>query len=348
MAIEPNYFQNIEWIKLTGMFRFEDSSAFYFLALIPAVILLFVWTSRKGKQNLRAFGEVRLMDRLVHGKIPALLKIILFSATLLFLIFAALNPQWGLKKEKVKVEKSDIFFALDISTSMNAQDISPSRLEKSKRFIEQLINERKGDQLGLILFAGGAYLQMPLTSDYAAAQLFVRSASSEMAGTQGTVIGESIDLAMRSIKEKNQRALIILSDGEDHDEDAVNMAEKAAESDWNVFTVGVGSTEGSFVPVMNDGREEYKMDDEGNPVKSVLNQNLLKEIAENGKGSFYLLGNDNAGIISDLNTQLDKMQKRAVEVKSFTEYRSFYQYFLCIATIILLVEYFLVTKLKKV
>jgi Ca-activated chloride channel homolog len=330
------------------MFRIEDTSAFYLLALIPGVVLLFLWMNRKRKRDIRAFGEVKLVGRLLRGKIPSFLRMVLFTIGVLFLILAALNPQWGLKKEKVKVEKSDIFFALDISASMNAQDISPSRLEKSKRFIEQLINERKGDQLGLILFAGGAYLQMPLTSDYAAAQLFVRSASSEMAGTQGTAIGESIDLAMRSIKEKNQRALIILSDGEDHDEDAVNMAGKAADNGWNVFTIGVGSTEGSFVPVMNDGREEYKMDEEGNPVKSVLNQNLLKEIAESGQGSFYLLGNDNANIISDLNTQLDKMQKRAVEVKSFTEYRSFYQYFLGIAIIVLLVEFFLVTKLKKV
>jgi Ca-activated chloride channel family protein len=330
------------------MFRFEDTSAFYLLALIPGVVLLFLWMNRKRKHDIRAFGEVNLVGRLLRGKIPSFLKIVLFSIAVLFLILSALNPQWGLKKEKVKVEKSDIFFALDISASMNAQDISPSRLEKSKRFIEQLINERKGDQLGLILFAGGAYLQMPLTADYAAAQLFVRSASSEMAGTQGTAIGESIDLAMRSIKEKNQRALIILSDGEDHDEEAVNMAGKAAENGWNVFTVGVGSAEGSFVPVMNDGREEYKMDEEGNPVKSVLNQNLLKEIAENGKGSYYLLGNENTDIITDLNTQLDKMQKRAVEVKSFTEYRSFYQYFLGIAIIVLLIEFFLVTKLKKV
>ena len=330
------------------MFRFEDTSAFYLLALIPGVVLLFLWMNRKRKHDIRAFGEVNLVGRLLRGKIPSFLKIVLFSIAVLFLILSALNPQWGLKKEKVKVEKSDIFFALDISASMNAQDISPSRLEKSKRFIEQLINERKGDQLGLILFAGGAYLQMPLTADYAAAQLFVRSASSEMAGTQGTAIGESIDLAMRSIKEKNQRALIILSDGEDHDEEAVNMAGKAAENGWNVFTIGVGSAEGSFVPVMNDGREEYKMDEEGNPVKSVLNQNLLKEIAENGKGSYYLLGNENTDIITDLNTQLDKMQKRAVEVKSFTEYRSFYQYFLGIGIIILLIDFFLVTKLKKV
>jgi Ca-activated chloride channel homolog len=330
------------------MFRFEDSSAFYFLALIPVMGLLFLWTKKRLQSRISSFGQTKLVSRLTKGVTSTTIKLVLFLIAVLFLILAAVNPQWGLKKEKVKVEKSDIFFALDISASMNAQDISPSRLEKSKKFIEQLIQERKGDQLGLIFFAGGAYLQMPLTSDYAAAQLFVRSANSDMAGTQGTAIGESIDLAMRSIKEKNQRALIILSDGEDHDEDAVNMAEKAAENGWNVFTIGVGSVEGGFVPVINDGREEYKMDEEGNPVKSVLNQSLLKEIAENGKGTYYLLGNENTDIITDLNTQLDKMQKRAVEVKSFTEYRSFYQYFLGIAIIFLLVDFFMVSKLKKV
>jgi len=329
------------------MFRFEDTSAFYLLALIPVMVLIVIWMNRRLKIRILKFGKIDLVEKLKNGSVKTKLKVIFYLTAILFLVMSAVNPQWGIKKEKVKVEKSDVFFALDISASMNAEDVSPSRLEKSKKMIEQLISERKGDQLGLIFFAGGAYLQMPLTSDYAAAQLFVRSANTDMAGTQGTAIGEAIDLAMRSCKEKNQRALVILSDGEDHDENAVDMAEKAAESGWSVFTIGVGSEEGSFIPVYNEDREEYKMDEEGNPVKSVLNQNLLKEIAEKGKGSYYFLGNENKELISEINVQLERMQKRAVEISSFTEYRSYYPYFLLMAIVLLTVEFFILPKMKR-
>lgn len=325
------------------MFRFENADYFYLFGILPVVVAIWYYSKYQLQQRINAFGNDQLINRLRKGKVKNISGLLLLLLTLSLLILASVNPQYGLKKEKMKVEKSDIFIALDISASMNATDISPSRLEKSKRFVQQLIEARKGDQLGLIYFAGGAYLQMPLTTDYAAAELFARSATTDMAGTQGTAVGEAIDLAMRSIKEKNQRALIIISDGEDHDSDAVKMALKAADNGWNIFTVGAGTVEGGFVPVLNEGREEYKMDEEGNPIKSALNQDLLKDIAENGKGTFYLLENDAETIISDINTQLDKMQKRAVEIKSFTEYRSFYQYFLCGAVILVLINFFTIS-----
>ncbi len=330
------------------MLRFEDTDYFYLLILLPAVCIIWYYSRLKLKRRINIFGKEILIKKLIRGRLTSNASFVILLLSLVLLIIAAINPQYGLKKERTIVEKSDIFIALDISASMNATDISPSRLEKSKRFIEQLIEARKGDQLGLIFFAGGAYLQMPLTTDYAAAELFARSATTDMAGTQGTVIGEAIDLAMRSIKEKNQRALIIISDGEDHNSDAVQMAEKAADNGWNIFTLGAGTAEGGFVPVVYKGREEYKMDDEGNPVKSALNQGLLKDVAEKGKGTFYMLDNDNTSIISDINAQLDKMQKRAVEIKSFTEYRSFYQYFLFGAVVLILLDFFrLMERIQK-
>ena len=330
------------------MFRFENTDYFYLLAVLPAAIAVWYYSGYKLKQRIKAFGNDLLVRRLIKGRVPNITGLIVPLFTFFLLIIASVNPQYGLKKEKMKVEKSDIFIALDISASMNATDISPSRIEKSKRFIEQLIDARKGDQLGLIYFAGGAYLLMPLTTDYAAAELFARSATTDMAGTQGTALGEAIDMAMRSIKEKSQRALIIISDGEDHDNDAVDMAAKAAESGWNVFTIGAGTMEGGFIPIVKEGREEYKMDEEGNPVKSALNQALLMAVAEKGKGTFYLLDNDNAAVISDINKQLDKMQKRAIEVNSFTEYRSFYQYFLFVVILLILFDFFKISlRLKK-
>lgn len=332
------------------MFTLEYKAAFYLLALIPIMFIVYAWARRRLAQRKELFGNSALVDRLIIGSHQSTWKkwsIMAIAVTCI--IFAAVNPQWGLKKEKVKVEKSDIFVALDISTSMNATDISPNRLEKAKRFVELLIKERRGDQIGLILFAGGAYLQMPLTADYAAALLFTKSASTDMAGTQGTAIGEAIDLAQRSIsgEDKAQRALIILSDGEDHDQEALDKAEDAVGEGWNIFTVGVGTTSGAYVPVLNNGREEYKMDDEGNPVKSALNPSLLQDIANQGRGSYFTLEGNEMDIIRNLHIQLEKLQKREVEIKSFTEFRSFYQYLLAIGLGLLILEFFMSSKLTK-
>lgn len=329
------------------MFRFEEPSAFYLLLLIPVLGGIYLLSKKNLQKRIIQFGQPALISKLINGHFSENNVLVLTIGAILCLIIAAANPQYGLKKDKVKVNKSDIFIALDISNSMNATDISPSRLEKLKRFASQLIESRKGDQLGLILFAGGAYLQMPLTLDYAAADLFARSANTDMAGSQGTAIGDAIDLAMRSAKEKNQRALIIISDGEDHDEDAIQMAEKATEAGWSVFTVGAGTPEGGYIPVINAGREEFKMDDEGNPVKTVLNKDLLQKIADAGKGQFYLLNDKTTDIISDLNTKIDQLQKHAVEVRSYSEYRSFYQYFLIAGIFLLLISYFMVSNPKR-
>lgn len=333
------------------MFRFENTTAFYLLAAIPILVMSYLWSVKRLNQRKQKFGQINLIDRLLTDSHKQRDKrsVILYLVAFVLLVFALANPQWGFKKEKVKVENSDIFIALDISSSMNATDISPTRLEKAKRFVESLIESRKGDQLGLILFAGNAYLQMPLTSDYAAATLFVKSANTDMAGTQGTAIGEAVDLAKRSITdtEKAQRALIIITDGEDHDEDALSKVSNAVDDGWNVFTVGVGTDEGGFVPVMSEGREEFKTDEEGNPVTTRINVSLLKEIADAGNGTSYLLENNN-DIINDLNTQLEKLQKRAVEVKSFSEYRSYYQYFLGLALFILLLDFVVKSNIRWV
>jgi Ca-activated chloride channel family protein len=335
------------------MFRLEEISNIYLLALIPLLVLGYYFFEKQLEKRKMSFGDLNLVNRLMQFQ-PSrknLIRFILVITSLFFMIIAAINPQYGFKKEKQKVEKSDIVIALDISSSMNVQDISPSRLEKAKRFAENIIETRRGDQIGLIFFAGGAYLQMPLTSDYAAAQLFIKSASTDMAGTQGTAIGEAINLAKTSVngKEKNQRALIIISDGEDHDEDAITVAEEAVDVGWHIFTVGVGTEKGDYVPVNSEGREEYKMDNEGNPVTSALNPQLMKDIAAAGNGSAYFL-DDQSNIIEDMNTKLEKLQKREVEINSFTEYRSFYQYFLGLALLLLLIEFYIsqIAKTNKI
>ena len=329
------------------MFRFENMTAMYLLLLIPMLGLVWYWAGKKRKSNIATFSNPLLFDRLQTNKTTSHVQFFWWLLAILLLIFALVNPQLGAKREKAKVENIDIMIALDISNSMNARDVSPSRLERAKKFITDLIQSRKGDQIGLIFFAGSAYLQMPLTSDYAAAEMFAKTANSNMAGTQGTAIGEAIDLAMRSVKEVNQRALIIISDGEDHDEDALNLAAKAKDADWTVLTVAVGTEEGGMVPAVVDGKETYKTDEDGNPVRSIVNQKLLEQIADEGNGKFYVLNMDENKIVDDMQVQLEKIQKRAVEIKSYTEFRSFYQYFL-FGGIIILVFWFFYYKNEKV
>jgi Ca-activated chloride channel family protein len=328
------------------MFRFEDSTLFYLLALIPLMAGVWYLSAKNWKIRAQAYSNQNLLNRLWQNKSDEKKYMYWLFVALIFLVIAFVNPQLGEKKEKIKTEKSDIMLALDISNSMNATDISPSRLEKAKRFLSRLIESRKGDQLGLILFAGGAYLQMPLTSDYAAAELFCKAASTNMAGTQGTAIGEAIDLAMRSVKDNNQRALVVISDGEDQDDDAISMAEKANSAGWTIFTIGVGTEAGGMVPVIEEGRETYKTDEEGNPVRSVINQQLLNELADAGDGKFYMLADDEQKIVDDINIQLEKLTKRTVEIKSYSEFSSYYQYFLLPSIAIILFLFFYKLKAK--
>lgn len=328
------------------MFRFEDSTLFYLLALIPLMAGVWYLSAKNWKIRAQAYSNQNLLNRLWQNKSDEKKYMYWLFVALIFLVIAFVNPQLGEKKEKIKTEKSDIMLALDISNSMNATDISPSRLEKAKRFLSRLIESRKGDQLGLILFAGGAYLQMPLTSDYAAAELFCKAASTNMAGTQGTAIGEAIDLAKRSVKDNNQRALVVISDGEDQDDDAISMAEKANSAGWTIFTIGVGTEAGGMVPVIEEGRETYKTDEEGNPVRSVINQQLLNELADAGDGKFYMLAEDEQKIVDDINIQLEKLTKRTVEIKSYSEFSSYYQYFLLPSIAIILFLFFYKLKAK--
>lgn len=322
------------------MLRWEDFSGFYMLFLIPAILLLW-WWMRSNKQRQRdRFISTEMMEKLINFRVLDWVKPVLLGMIVLFLAIAYVNPQAGLKKEKQKIENSDIFIALDISNSMNVRDISPSRIEKSKKFISDFLLTRYGDQVGLIYFAGSAFLQMPLTTDIAAAGMFVKAVNTNMAGTQGTNIGEALQLALKSTQEPQQKAILLISDGEDHDDKAIEMARQARDKGWSVFTVSVGTEAGALVPVNEDGRETYIYDDKGNPVKSVVNKTLLKDIAAQGGGTYYNLTDDTRSVITDINQRLEKMQKHLRETRSYTEYASYYQYFLFLAIVLLLVGFF--------
>ena len=324
------------------MFRFEHTYyLYYLLGLIPVAALLFLgWYlyQRQAKQ----IGDSNLITELTTGvstrrkKWSAVLTMLLFS----LLIIAWANPQWGAKREKVKTRSSDIFIALDISTSMYCEDIAPNRLEQARKFALELTERLRGERIGLILFAGNAYLQMPLTTDYAAAQIFLKSASPAQATSQGTALGDAIRVAKEGFRrdQKFHKTLIIISDGEDHDADAIEMAKTAGDEGMSIFTVGVGTAQGSFIPISIRGSQDWKRDASGQPVRTSLNETLLQAIANDGGGVYYYL-NGTETILRDIDARVDKLEKESFEERSFTEYESYFQVFLGMAVLVFLVQY---------
>ena len=272
----------------------------------------------------------------------------LISVALLSFILALANPQWGNKKEKVMAKSSDVFIALDISQSMMATDISPNRMERAKRLTQNIVRALRGNRLGLILFAGNAYLQMPLSNDYSAAELFVSSANTNQAGTQGTAISEAINLAMRSFEQKktSQRAMIIITDGESHDDEAVAAAGDAGANGLKIYTIGVGTSEGALVPYLTQAGKQYKKDENNQPVISSLNQELINNLAQSGGGRSYLIGEGNS-IITSIKNEVDKLEKEEVEQRAFTDYRSYFQYLIGGGLLLLLIQ-FLIPDRKEV
>ncbi len=324
------------------MFRFEHPYYLYAFAVIPALVLLYFLFLKWRKRARSRLGETSLLLSLMpeSSRYRANIKfgMSLLALSLLFIGWA--NPQWGSKKEEVKRKSVDVLIALDISTSMYAQDIPPNRMERAKRFAEGLIDALKGERIGLILFAGSAYLQMPVTTDYAAAKLFVRSANPDLAGSQGTVIGEAISLARKSLAETegNHKALIIITDGENHDGEALEQAAAARDDGFFLFTVGVGTAEGSYIPVSIRGREDVKRDQTGQPVRSQLNEEMLEELARKGEGAYFHIANGEA-VAQSLKDRIEQMEKRELEVRSFTEYNSYFQYFLGAGLLLILIEF---------
>ncbi len=285
----------------------------------------------------------------LYPQYKLLTKYLLFSLAFLFLVIALANPQIGSKLQEVKREGVDIMIALDLSNSMLAEDFSPNRLEKSKRSISKLVDRLHSDRIGIVVFGGEAYVQLPLTSDYAAAKLFLRTVSTDIIPTQGTAIGEAIELAQKSFDEKSKagKAIIVITDGENHEGDAVAAASEAASSDTKVFTVGMGSAKGVPIPVYRGGRRvDYRKDREGNSIVTRLNEDMLKEIAEAGSGMYIRATNSGSGldIIMD---ELESMEKAEYGTKVFTDYEDRFQYPLAVGLLLLVIEFFVSEKRNR-
>ncbi len=324
------------------MFRFEHIENLYYLGIIPVLILVFLLSIWSFSKTMEKIGNPSLVERLMVGysknRQRLLFAILLIAIALSCIAFA--NPQWGYKTERLKVSNNEIFIALDISLSMLSEDTSPNRLERSKHFAQKLAKEMRGNKVGLILFAGSAYLQVPVTPDISAVELFIKSSNTSLAGTQGTNIEQALEFAEESFTkdEENNKTIILITDGENHEEDALAKASELKEMGITIHAIGVGTSEGGFIPIANRRTVEYKKDSDGNPVKTSLNIEMIKSLGDSGGGKSFLLSNEN-NIISDLQDEINKMSARYSEQQSFSDYRSYYQYFLFIALLLILIEY---------
>ncbi len=322
------------------MFRFEHPE-FFWLAILPVLIIAgFFLRINLNRKSWSRWGKKMSNDK-VLGKLkdkPSLLW--LAGLAVLLLSIAVVNPQWGYKTETVENKTADIYLLLDISNSMLAEDIAPNRLERARRFALDLSSAFKTDRIGLIVFAGNAYMQSPLTSDWHAIQLYLNAAHPDQAGTQGTAIGEAIRLAGKSRNEEEQAgegALIMITDGEDHDSDAPLAIQEVIASGWTTYVVGVGTEEGGHIPIVIDGNKDLKRDESGQPVQTKLNRQLMIDLARQGNGKYYDL-NDIPKIIEDLKAELTKLERSHLEKRSFSEHKSYYQWFLLPALLLILLS----------
>jgi Ca-activated chloride channel family protein len=324
------------------MLRFEHIQLLWALALLPLMILVFLLIKRWQRKVLKAFGDHKTVRQVIpevsfsRPKIKFWIFLVGFAA----LILAAANPQIGTKTEEAKRSGSDVMILLDVSNSMLAGDLSPNRLESAKRAISQLIDNLHNDRVGIIIFAGEAYVQLPITTDYSAAKLFLNNITTDIVPTQGTAIGAAIEMGMKSFDLVNGTSKAMI-DGENHEDDAVSAAKAANSKDVTIHVIGLGTPEGAPMPIYQNGNPiGFRKDENGQTVVSKLNEEMCKEIAAAGNGAYVRANNANSGlnIVMD---QVNKMQKKKYDSRMFKNYEDRFQFFIGIALILLLVEFFI-------
>lgn len=332
------------------MFRFANPEYLYALLLIPA-LMIFYWYSRiKRRKAMAKFGQREILSVLMPDASNArpLLKYFLLLLALTSIIIGAARPQFGSQLKKVKREGIEIMIALDVSNSMLAEDIEPNRLERSKRAISQLVDKLTDDKIGLIVFAGEAYTQLPITSDYVSAKLFLNSISTQIVPTQGTAIGAAIDLAAKSFTPQfvGNKVIIVITDGENHEDDALGAAAKAAEEGIVVHTIGLGSPKGALIPDYSNGQKGYKKDSKGNTIVTKLDEQMLQSIAQAGKGMYIRANNTQMGLNALFN-EVNKMQKTELESQVYAEYDEKFQYFIGLGLLLIFLDFIVLERKNR-
>ena len=334
------------------MFRFENVIFLYGLALVPFLIILYILSRNWRKRRLNSIGDIELINKLVNdaSTVKPLIKFILHLFGFSFLLIAIANPQIGSKLEEVKREGVEIMLAVDVSNSMLSEDIKPSRLERTKQSISKLIDKLENDKIGIVIFAGKSFLQLPLTTDYSSAKLITSTLSPELVSTQGTAIGSAIELCLESFSEsdKRNRTIILLTDGENHEDDAISAAEKAKEKNITIHSVGMGSIDGGPIPIMQNNQVMgFRKDNEGNVIMTKLNATALEQIASTTNGKFVRASSTELDL-SELITEISQMDKTEFESKIFTDFDSKFQIFLILALFFITLELILSDRRNKI
>ena len=324
------------------MFRFDEKIWFWTLLVIPVIILLFLQIWRRSAQ--KKFADSLLLKRLSPNQstFKSVLKILVLCGAFACLSLALVNPKIGTKLETVRSQGVDIVFAVDVSKSMLAEDIAPNRLDKSKQLVTQIINSLTSDRVGIIAYAGKAFPQLPITTDYASAKMFLQNMNTDMLSSQGTAISEAIQLAKTYYDDEEQtnRILIIISDGEDHDGEAIDVAEEANEEGIRILTVGVGDVKGGPIPIKRNGVVlNYKKDSKGETVITRLDETTLKEIASEANG-VYVNGRNTNEVVTAIKDVLDKTDKTEFESKQIADFKDQFQWFLALGILLLFVDIF--------
>lgn len=327
------------------MFRFETPEYLYLLLLLPVLAVAhYLWMLRK-KRNLKRYGDPTLLKSLMKdvSRLRTEIKFWLLQFSLLFLIFALARPQYGTKVETRKRNGIEAIIAMDISNSMLAEDVRPNRLEKAKMMISNLVDNMVDDKIGLVIYAGQAYVQLPITSDYVSAKMFLETISPSQIEMQGTDIAAAIDIAAKSFTTQQgvSRAIFIITDGEDNEGGAVEAARAAAQKGIHVYVLGVGEPAGAPIPVPGTGR--YIIDNEGNTVISRLNEDMCREIANAGHGNYIYVDNSSSAQ-KKLNKYVENLGRTEMESSVFSEYDEQFQGFILLSLLFLLLDVFILER----
>jgi Ca-activated chloride channel family protein len=323
------------------LFRFANPEYLYLLLLLPVLIVLFTINQVRRGNSLKKLGESAMINRLLP-EISRIRPVIKFAFLLLGIsavIIMLARPQFGSRLEEVKKQGVEVIIALDVSNSMLAEDIQPNRLTRAKQAISKLVDNLENDKIGLIVFAGDAYTQIPITTDYISAKMFLSTISPDMVPKQGTAIGAAINLAERSFSpgEGKSKAIIIITDGENHEDDPVSEAEAASKAGIIIHTIGIGSNEGVPIPVTIGGKRDYLKDRDGATVITKLDEEILKKIAISAGGNYIRASNSNIGL-DEIFSDIRKMKKDELESTMYTEYNDQFQIFAAIALFFLILE----------
>ena len=331
------------------MFRFEHPEYLYLLFVIPLLAAFYIYLMNSKKKAIKSFGNMSIIKQLMPDVSlkKQYLKYWLVSIGIVLFIFLIAGPQFGSKLETVKRQGVEVMVCLDVSKSMLSTDISPNRLEKSKQMLSRLVDNLKNDKIGLIIFAGDAYVQLPITSDYVSAKMFLSSIDPSMVPVQGTAIGSAIRLATRSFtpNEASDKTIILITDGENHEDDAIGAVKAATEKGIKTNVLGVGLPTGAPIPI--GGNNNFLRDKDGNVVVTKLNEEMCKEIAAAGNGMYARTDNTNTALRA-LQQEIDKMNKSELESKVYSAYDEKYQILAWIILFILILEFFVLDRKNRI